>query len=128
MLTTNVGQPQVTATQQDTTGARRETPGRPTLRLRFSAREAARLSGIHYHTLAHWCRKGWIRRVDGMFTGWMLIGLALLHESGRGKGKGSYVGDVGVKKMMAAIAGLDDALRRTSRGDRIDRVAARRTS
>jgi hypothetical protein len=104
--TTNVEQLSVLG-QQDAVRQRTTDVGRQKLKLSFSMREAARLSGMSYWTLRFWCRKGW---APEKINAWVLVGLTILNAAGRGRGTGSYLGDICVRRTMESMKDLDDAL------------------
>jgi hypothetical protein len=83
----------------------------PKLRVSFSMREVARLSGMSYWTLRHWSRKGWVRKgSDETFSAWTVVALSILSATNRGRGQGAYLGDVAVRRAMESVADLDDAI------------------
>jgi hypothetical protein len=102
--TRDVVQETTTATARRTTAA---AVGRPKLRLVFTMKEAARLSGMSPNTLKWWRRRGWVPRE---FSAWTVVALSILSASGLGWGKGGTLGGVTVRRAMAAVADLDDTL------------------
>ncbi len=100
--------PVSTATPRQQDAPTRATNGK--LRVVFGMRETARLSGISYWTLRHWYRKGWIVRANGGLSAWTVVALTILNSSGRGRGHGSYLGDVAVRRAVELVSDLDAAL------------------
>src|SRR4051794_27268452 len=94
---TNAAQPRDVGRQIATT-ARQGAAGatQSKLRVAFSVKEAARLSGIPRTTLRDWCRNGWVPKFNDGLSAWTVLVLSILAATNRGKGHGAYLGDVAV--------------------------------